>query len=145
MRVMSGEGVFIASSGAVEGSGGRGLFGKARADGERDGGAHSLPEEAFASDAPEGSRREMLESIVLDERSLPTDMQRALFDADADAAGDEDDDGSFEELEDDFIALAAEGEDEAPAFDFDAHMRRLLAECDEDDDDEDEEDSFEFD
>lgn len=50
---------------------------------------------------------------------MDEDIRNALF-------MDEDEDGVFEELDDDFI-LQASAEPEAPDFDFDAHIARLIA------------------
>ena len=97
-------------------SGGGGVFVSA------DGGAVSksmvLPPEALPGTEPELDRA--VEAVTLDDRLMDADVRDALFD---DAAFED-----CEELLDDFVVDASRPADDEPeAFDFDAHVARLIA------------------
>ncbi|CAK4085017.1 unnamed protein product [Aphanomyces euteiches] len=97
-----------------------------------------LPDEVLASTT---EHERMLEAITLSEDVMDEDLKEALVN-----------DGAFEELNDDFMAQAAqelpEDDDAADGFDYDAHIAKLMAAAegipkyrgdlsdDEDDDDE---------
>jgi protein LTV1 len=61
-----------------------------------------------------------LEAITIDPELMDEDLRAALFSEDAD------EDNDFEELQDDFVAVAMQ-EPEVPDFDFDAHIAALIA------------------
>jgi len=61
-----------------------------------------------------------LEAITIDPELMDEDLRAALFPEDAE------EEGEFEELQDDFVAVAMQ-EPEVPDFDFDAHIAALIA------------------
>ena len=61
-----------------------------------------------------------LEAITLDERTMDADLRAALW-------GEEDDEGEFEELNDDFCIEAMQDAPVGEVFDWNAHMEMLIA------------------
>jgi len=100
MRAVNGDGVFLTKTGHLSA-------------------VPQMPSEALPSVEPENPRQ--FESVTVSESLMDGDMRAALFDASYDNG----------ELQDDIVALASiipEGEeDKAAAFDYDAHIRNMMA------------------
>ena len=145
LSTMSASGVFISSHSGRANSSGTHVY-KPATEGSR---APDIPAKLLSNAAAgdEGHFDRMLEAITLRPSTLTEEMRQALELDDDDEDGGED--GDFEELNDDFIGdlLAAEADcdDDAgsssnhhdgsggDAFDYDAHIARLMAEAEAED------------